>query len=131
MTVGSLGNIVFSVSTDKIETITNIRQSGSASFAEHKRHCGNTLLEFTGKNADTFSFDITLAAELGVDVEKEIEKIVSAEQSGEALRLVIGKKTYGRYKWVIKNHTETMKYFDKHNQLIMAEVSVNLYEYLK
>lgn len=131
MTVGALGDIVFTVSPNKIQTITNVKQSGSAAYAEHQRHAGNTLLEFTGNNADTLSFEMTLAKELGADVETEIGKIAAAEKTGKILSLVIGKKSLGRYRWVIKSHTVNMKYFDKKNELIMAVVSVNLSEYLK
>lgn len=131
MTVGSLGNIVFSVSPDKVETFSGMKQSGSASYGKHKRHCGNTLLEFTGRNEDNISFSMVLAKQLGVDVEGEINKIASAEQSGETLKLVIGKKTVGRFRWVIESHSINMQYFDKSNELIMAEVSIKLSEYLK
>lgn len=130
MVVGNLGNIVFSVSPNRVETLFNVRQSGSAAYAEHKRHGGDTLLEFVGRNADSLSFDMILSEELGVDVWGEIEKIVSAEQSGEILRLVIGKKSYGRNKWVIIGHSVNMKRFDKRNRLVLAEASIELKEYL-
>lgn len=131
MTIGSLGGIIFSVSSNKIETVNNFKQSGSASYGKHRRHCGDTLLEFVGRNADTISFDMTLAAQLGVDVEAELDKIVKAEQSGEALKLVIGKKALGRYKWVITKHTVNFKQLGRDNAPVMAEVSVQLSEYLR
>ena len=131
MTIGSLGGIVFSVSSNKVETVNNFKQSGSASYGKHQRHSGNTLLEFVGSDVDTISFDMTLAAQLGVDVEAELAKIVNAEQSGEALKLVIGKKTLGRYKWVITKHTVNFKQLGRDNALVMAEVSVQLSEYLR
>lgn len=131
MTVGSLGGILFSVSSNKIETVNNFKQSGSASYGKHQRHCGNTLLEFVGRDADTISFEMTLATRLGVDVEAEIAKIAKAEQSGEALKLVIGKNTLGRYKWVITKHTVNFRQLGRDNTLIRADVSVQLSEYLR
>ncbi len=131
MTVGSLGGIVFTVSPNRIETVDGFKQSGSANYGKHQRHGGDTLLEFVGRDADTISFNMLLAAQLGVDVEAEIAKIVSAEQSGEALRFVIGKKILGRYRWVITKHTVTYKQLDREQRLILAEVSVQLTEYLK
>lgn len=131
MTIGSLGGIIFSVSSNKIETVNNLKQSGSASYGKHQRHCGDTLLEFVGRDADTILFDMTLAAQLGVDVEAELAKIVKAEQSGEALKLVIGKKALGRFKWVITKHTVNFKQLGRDNTLVMAEVSVQLSEYLR
>lgn len=131
MTIGSLGKIVFSVSLNKTETFTNLKQSGSAAFSEHQRHGGNSLIEFVGRNADTLTFDMILSSELGVDVQAEIDKISAAEQSGEILKLVIGKKIYGRYRWVIKSHSVNIKYFDKSSKPLLASVSVSLTEYLK
>ncbi len=131
MTVGYLGDIVFTVAADKIETFNNASWGGSASYGTHQRHNGTTLLEFVGSDADTFSFDIKLYAELGVDVMTEIKKILAAERKGEILRLVIGKKSYGRYRWVIKKHTVKMQYYDRRGNLTAADVSLSLTEYIK
>lgn len=131
MTVGYLGDIVFTVAADKIETFNNASWGGSASYGTHQRHNGTTLLEFVGSDADTFSFDIKLSAELGVDVMAEIKKILAAERKGEILRLVIGKKSYGRYRWVIKKHTVKLQYYDRCGNLTAADVSLSLTEYIK
>lgn len=131
MTVGSLGNIVFEVTPEQIETISNFTQSGSAAYSEHQRHAGNSLLEFVGRNADNIGFDIVLSSELGVNVQSEIDKIASAERNGEILKFVIGKKIYGRYRWVIKSHTVDIKHFDKNNEPLLANVNIKLTEYLK
>lgn len=131
MNIGSLGGIVFSVDPNRIQTVNNFKQSGSASYGKHQRHCGDTLLEFVGRDVDTISFDMTLAAQLGVDVEAELAKIAGAERSGVALKLVIGKKVLGRYKWVITKHTVNFKQLDRSGTLVLAEVSVQLSEYLR
>lgn len=129
MTVGSLGDIIFEVSSSKVETLKNLKKSGSVSYGKHKRHCGSTLLEFTGKDPGNFSFDITLSSSLGVDVAKEIEKIEAAEQSGKAMRLILGMSIYGK-KCVIVNHSVNYKYFDKAQNPLVADVSVSLTEYV-
>lgn len=131
MVVGSLGGIVFTVSDDKIMTMSNIKVSGSASYGKHQRHSGSTLLEFTGNDADTLTFNMTLAAQLGVDVESEIAKIEAAKRSGSTLKLVIGKKVYGRYRWVIQKYSASYSAFDREGKPILADVSITLAEYLK
>lgn len=131
MTVGSLGDIIFTVCGNKIETFNNANWSGSASYSTHQRHNGASLLEFVGSDADTFSLDIKLSALLGVNVENELNKIQTAEQNGKILKLVIGKKSYGRYRWVIKKHSVKMKYFGKNGELVYADVSLTLSEYIK
>lgn len=129
MTVGSLGDIIFEVSSSKVKTLKNLKQNGSVSYGKHKRHCGSTLLEFTGKDTGNFSFDITLSSSLGVDVAKEIEKIEAAEQSGKVMRLILGMSIYGK-KWVIAKHSVNYKYFDKAQNPLVADVSVSLTEYV-
>lgn len=131
MTVGSLGTIVFSVSQNKIETLCNIKQSGSASYGKHQRHTGNTLLEFVGRDADKITFDFTLSRQLGVDVEAEIAKLETMTRSGKAVKFVIGKKVVGLYRWVIEKYTINKKYFDRELGLTHADISISLCEYCK
>ena len=69
MFVGSLGGIVFRVSPKKIETFSNLKQSGSALFSEQKRHNSSSILEYTGRSPDEITFSIILSTELGIDVE--------------------------------------------------------------
>lgn len=131
MKVGSLGGIIFTVSSDKILTFNNQKSSVSAKYGKHQRHGRDTLLEYIGNDAETLTLDITLAAQLGVDVEAEIEKIRAAQRRGEIMKLVIGKKVYGRNCWVIEKSTVTYKAYGKDGAPILAEVSLSLAEYLK
>lgn len=129
MRVGSFGSVVFSVSPRKIETFKNLKRSGSVSFSEHKRHNGKSILEFTGINSEDISFSVTLSTELGIDVEKEIEKIIDIEKKGTAQYLVIGKKIYGKF--VLTKHSVTYKFHDKRGTPVVAELSLTLKEYNK
>ena len=129
--VGALGDIVFQVSADAIKTINNVVWSGSARYAENKRHLGNTVVEFTGSEADTLSFDMVLSLYLGVDPMEDIQKIKAHERAGTALPLVLGERSIGSYKWVIKSHKVQMETFDGHGNVTGATVSVELLEYAK
>lgn len=129
--VGCLGDIVFTVSSNVVETIDNVQWSGSVRFTEHQRHNTNALTEFTGIDADTMSFDMVLSAYLGVDVMAELVKIWTYERSGRALPLVLGDKGYGKYRWTITSHKIKFQTYDKRGALTGATVSVSLLEYLK
>ena len=111
-----------------METFKNLKKSGGASYGKHNRHCGDTILEFTGRDAGSISFDITLCSSLGVSVTKELEKIEWAERAGKVMRLILGKRIYG--KWVIVKHSVNYKYFDRAQNPTVADVSVSLTEYL-
>ena len=129
--IGCLGDIVFMVNSKVIETPDNIQWTGSVRYTEHQRHLNNALTEFTGIDADKFSFNLTLTAELGVDVMSELVKIWTYERKATPLPLVFGEKAYGKYMWTIRNHKIAMNYFEAGGNLSSAVVSVNLLEYLE
>ena len=134
--IGYLGKdadngILFTVSREVFLTPTGITWGGSARYATHERHNTHALTEFTGLNPDSFSFDILLTAELGVNPLDEVVKIWGYERDGEALGLVIGGKAYGKYRWNITKHEIKIKYTDAAGDMYAVEVSLTLQEYLK
>ena len=128
--VGCLGDIVFVVSSKAIETVNDFVWSGSAQYAGHKLHMGNELPEFTGTNADGITFNILLATYLGIDPQKEINKIWDYERAGKPQLLVMGDKGYGKYRWVIKNHKAALQFNGRGNALDM-NVSLTLMAYVR
>ncbi len=131
MRVGSLGEIVFSVSSNKVETFSGLKISSSASFGSHKRHCGNEIIEFTGNDADSITFNMTLSEILGADVESMLKKLHEYKKTGKTLKLVIGKKVIGNYRWVITKMTITPKHYGKKAEILTADVAITLKEYNK
>lgn len=131
MVVGCLGDIVFQVSEDIVETISNVVWSGSARYSTHQRHGMNALTEYTGRDPDKLSFTMTLSAELEVDIVPEIVKFWDIERSGQAVPLVIGEKPYGKYRWSLLRHSAKYTKHDRLGNPTEAEVSVELQEYLR
>ena len=131
MKIGSLGDIVFEVSEKTIRTIRDASWSGSASIQLHERHLGSALAEFTGSNADTFSFSITVSKFLGADPMDVLSKIAQYEQNGTALLFMLGTTKYGRYRWIISKHTATLEHYDKAGNLASVDIKITLTEYTK
>lgn len=129
--VGCLGDVVFSVSSQTVKTLDNMKWSGSARFATHQRHNGNALTEFTGLDPDSISFEIVLLSSLGVDPMAEITQIWQYERSGQAVPLVLGDHAYGRYRWNVISHETKVKTFAPSGDLMSVTVNVKLQEYLK
>lgn len=127
--IGSLGDIVFSVSRNQVKTFTGLKWDSSAQYSTHNRHLKDPLLEFTGTDADTISFKMTFSVFLGVDPMGEITKLLNAERAGKVMRLVIGTKAYGKYKWVITKTSKDLERFDNKGNLLAAQVSVSLKAY--
>lgn len=128
--IGFLGDILFTVSSEKIQTFNKIQWFGSVRYSTHKRHLSNALTEFTGIEPDKISFEMTLSRDMGVSTMTELVKIWTYERNGQPLTLVIGEKAYGKYKWCIESHKINMETYDKSGNLTSATVSVNLLEYL-
>jgi phage protein U len=127
--IGTLGDIVFSVSRKQVNTFDKMKWDSSAKYASHERHLQETLLEFIGTDNDTISFSMYFSAFLGVNPMDEIIKLLNAERSGKAMRLVIGRKAYGRNKWVITKTSKDLERFDKKGNLLSAKVNVSLEAY--
>lgn len=127
--IGTLGDIVFSVSRDEVKTFDGLKWDSSAKYATHERHLKNTLLEFTGTEADSISFNMQFSVFLGVNPMQEITKLLKAQRTGKIMRLVIGSKAFGRNKWVIEKLSKDLERFDNKGNLLSAKVSVSLREY--
>ena len=129
MQIGYLGEVVFEVSEKTVKTFKEFEWGGSARIQTHNRHLDNALQEFVGIDPDTFSFSFTLSKYLGVDPMTDIAKIFTYERTGMPVPLVIGKRPYGKYKWLVKSHKAKGKRFDGEGNLVSADVSVSLTEY--
>lgn len=129
--IGRLGDITFVVSKETVRTLSNMKWSGSANYAVHKRHGGNALTEFTGLGTDLFSFSMTLTAELGVNPMEEIKKLFKYERTGEAVPLNIGRHAYGRFRWNILSHETKIKHTDVNGNIYVCDVTVKMQEYLR
>lgn len=129
MKIGCLGDIVFEVSENVIKTFKDSNWNGSAQIHAHNRHLTNALQEFVGVDPDEFSFTITISKYLGADPIEDISKIFNYERNGIAVPLVIGKKAYGKYLWLIKNHKSKLTRHDGAGNVVSADVTISLTEY--
>jgi phage protein U len=127
--IGTLGDVVFSVSKSQVSTFDGLKWNSSAKYSAHDRHLKDPLLEFTGNNADTISFSMYFSAFLGMNPIAEIAKLLTAERNGRVSRLVIGSKAYGKNKWVITSLSKDLERFDNKGNLLIAKVNISLQAY--
>jgi phage protein U len=128
--IGCLGDIVFQVNSRTVQTLTNLILSGSADIAEHKRAGKKALTEFTGSNPRKAKFNMILSSELGVNVDREADKIIAHSESGTPLPLVVGRKMYGQFRWQINSYDISINAHDSDGNAVLATATVNLLEYL-
>lgn len=126
-TIGSLGGVVFSVSTNRVKTFDDLKLSSSAKYASHNRHLKDTLLEFTGNEPDKITFTMTLSVFLGVNPKTEIATLKTAKRTGRIMHFVIGRQSYGN--WVITSLSVDYDRVDNKGNILAAKVSVSLTAY--
>lgn len=127
--IGTLGEIIFSVSDRKVQTFDDLSIETGAKYYTHDRHLNKPLLEFGGMENDKLSFTMYHSVFLGVNPEKQIKKIDEYMKNGEVLTLIIGGKKFGG-KWVITKHGKDYRKFDRKGKLLAVESKVNLEEYV-
>lgn len=86
--IGTLGDIVFKVSANKVRTFDDLKIDSKTNYAKHTRHLKKPLLEFQYNDADTASLTIYLSAFLGVNPKKMQNKIDKYRKKGKSLRLL-------------------------------------------
>lgn len=97
MQTGSLGDIIFEVSTAKILTPNGVSFSREASFEDHEVQGDYPRPEFLHPGLASVSLAITLRADLGCDPWSEAEALEFKMIDGEVLRLVIAGQNLGKY----------------------------------
>lgn len=131
MKIGSLGDIIFEVSDDIIQSISKVEYSGSSNVTTHAMRLRKGKPEFTGTNLDQISMTVRVAKILGADPEEMISKVRTYMEDGTILRLQIGKKTVGSYRWMINKYKVTYEDYDRQGNLVDANVNISLIEYPK
>ena len=126
--IGTLGDIVFSVSQNTVKTFEGLKIDSKTNYAKHTRHNKKPLLEFQYNDTDTASFSVYWSAYLGVNPKKMQDKIDKYRKKGKILTLVIGGKKYGT-KWVITSHSTDYTRFDGNGNLLIAKSSISIEEY--
>lgn len=130
MTVGSLGGVSFSASGERIVTPYKMSRSGSVNWAKHARAGGTTLLERASDDAETATLHFKLVSATAADVSGELRLLEEYKRIGAVLPLELGNEVLGRWRWVISSLSYEVEAFDITGAPAVADVTVNLTEYL-
>lgn len=130
-TIGTLGNIVFETSTEKIRTFDNFKKKNSARFATHDVMNRKPVLEYLGPGLDNISFSMRFDVMLGVNPADEMKALREIRDKGEAVELVIGGQPVSENLWVVIDISEDWSKIDNRGNIIIANVEVSLQEYVR
>lgn len=130
-TIGTLGNIAFETSSNKIRTFDNFKLKNSARFATHDIMNQKPVTEYIGLGLDSISFSMRFDIMLGVSPADEIKALRAIRDKGEAVELVIGGQPVNENLWVILDISEDWNKIDNRGSIIIASVNVTLQEYVR
>ena len=129
--IGSLGDVVFEVSTEIVRTFRELQIQRSAKYSEHAIHGGKALLEFTGLSHTSASLYMRLSAGLGVNPKEELNELREILNNHEAVPFILDGEPQGDGLWVLESLDENHEIIDNHGMTIIVEVSLKLKEYIR
>lgn len=129
--IGNLGKlIVFEVSSDKVLTFRNMKKTVKGRWTTHAVIGNKPVSEFLGPDQGAISLDIYLTVNHGVKPRSTIDLIEKAIESGTPYPFVVGGKKVGSHQWVITSMSETWGSIISDGQLISANLTLSLAEYV-
>ena len=129
--LGNLGPIVFVVSQTAIRTIEDFNRSSAGRWAQHDILGQKPKKEFLGPGVDKVTFTIRFSAAHGLNPRKELDQLTMLERAGKAMPLILGGKGVGVSLWVITDSSQDWQKLDSNGNVIDAQVSLTLEEYVK
>jgi Phage protein U len=129
--IGSFGDIVFEVSSEKVRTLDNFQRQGSANYSEHSVIMGKQSLEFTGPNIESVSYEMLFHSHLGVVPIDEVKKLREMRDTGVADYLILDGEPQGSDKWVITDISEKWEHMDPDGSPHIILATVNMKEYIE
>lgn len=125
--IGSLGEVVFTVSADKVSTFQNLIREIKAVYTTHEIINGKTLLQHTGYEPQQISFSVDFRVELGVNPLKEAEKLKILLEKAEPVKFFVGDALIGSF--VVENIKETFSHIDTNGKIYRISSELTLKEY--
>lgn len=124
MRIGSFGQTVFSVSTDRVLTPSSFSRSVAARYEEHKVLGAAPRLEFLAEELPTMELAVRLHAGHGVNPLEECKKLEAACLAGKVQKLIIGGIPWGDM--ILESISETARHSGAGAGGSIAVVDVNL-----
>ena len=144
MALASFGRKVLSVSPSKTYTLTDLQYESSLdtekqdSSGNKSTVVGTKLSRYDkpstyvkGSGLNTLSFKISLGVGLGTNPRKEVEDWESIKDEAVAYDFILGKRAFGRYKWLLVDIQVDNMNIDQFGNMLQADLSLKFDEYYK
>lgn len=128
MQTGMLGDVVFQVTDKTFRTISNLSRSNKANYTTHKLVAKKGILEYTGVEPETISFEVLFSAWMGENPEVWRRKLNTILERGKAVLFVLGTSPIGT-RWVIESLSFDADKFYKDGTPAEYKAKISLKEY--
>lgn len=108
MQVGSLGDVVFEVSSACVRTVSGVQFSREARYEDHQVQGAAPRAEFLSPGLGTGTLTLLLRRDMGVDPLTEAERLRRMMDDGSVVRLVLANANLG--KWTIRRMSESWQH---------------------
>lgn len=124
-----MGDIVFSVDTSHVLTVTGFERESSSRWAEHDLLLRKPVSQFGGPGLEKLAFSIILDAALGVNPEEQLKILRKMRDTGAVAPLVIGGKPVAQNYWRLNSLKETDYIWGPDGRLQRCVTQLELTEY--
>lgn len=125
--IGSLGELPFICSQDKVRTFSELTRSTSVRWAKHDLIGQKPLLEYVGEDLSSVSLKVRFDVSLGIAPAEGLDRLQRMMQNKLYKTLIVGGENLGRY--VIESIEEERKFHAGDGLLLVAEATINLTEW--
>ena len=108
-----------------------MKRTGEVRLAQHERMNEKAITEFVGKGLESMSFSMQLARYMGVDPDKEAERLREYRDNGTPLLFMLNNKVVGENKWLIESISEEVERFGRDGEILSMNVELSLSEYVE
>lgn len=128
MKVGSFGQTVFEVNTDRVLTPSGFSRSVAARYEEHKVLGAAPRLEFLAQELPTMEFSVRFHASFGVNPLEECKKLEAVCLAGKVQKLIIGGFTWGDM--ILESVSQSARHSTGRGGIAVVDVNLKFKRYL-
>lgn len=129
MAIGTLGDITFNVSRERVQTFEDFNIESSARIATHENLQNKPIVEFIGPGLDKVSLKMNWSISCKLNPAKEIKGLVEKKEKGEVVSFFLGGKPVGKGKYLIESISRLNRVIDNRGNILSMEITINLIEY--
>lgn len=128
MALGTLGDVVFEASSERVRTFSDASHTTTARWAVHEVITRAPVPEFGGRSLRKLTLGIRLDADLGVAPETEAAALRTACEAGDVLPLMLGGEPRGD--WSLLEVAEVWRRVAPGGMIGAIDLTLSLQEYV-